>query len=1431
MDSSDIRGYIQRFEDQGYKTWIRTTMILECLKTQMGRFLENETEVFHNALNGKIKLKEKTCIGPTKCDYKKVPTVKSAPNKLCRLCDAWKGEILSEHNNPNPKMVHWINTTPYLWPSHKWEVAKVYMSRGNMKHKSVDDFDISAFLTLMTSCRHFQKFVTGHMLTEVTNVRNQIMHSANFAVTAEDFQDYMGRIRALGEALGEKVPEFQSFSKDMAEIQNINFQLHFGRDLVVRHEGHSTDKYDVESILNMELKIMKDKMEYLSQLYDADRENMLTSEELQKVKSFLDMNHDLQEKLQPQWQRLEAVQAQHGLQINTLTERVGELEKHTVVTDEEFSSETLMYKNRLLERAKKYKWDNPVFSEQDESAGFRGQVEVHGETFLGSLVCKSKAQAHQAAAKKALQELATVIANEEAALGQAAKSQTAGSSFFAAVMVSLAVDVSPDKGVSAPVDRVEYVYEKLVSLFGLGAADTGSSNKEKVLQYCTRLKVLPPVERSSASSFVLRLNGKITFYDLEGSGSKAEAVQQAARAALEALCGVLDKAAVNQNNHKGALQELLVRFKQPLPGYLVTDSPAGHGDRVTWLPEADPTGGLAEGSGLRYQEVEGTDEGAHAEIGTPMKRMITDRSDRPSKMSKVLPSTAGGERPDGGQVLGSVEVTIKVDLRPHQAADREGAVGAAYSDLMKALSLSPAPSGEEKQAVLEFFRQTQCCPPVEKIDPRPDGTYSCSLRIDGKLTFQSPERSTKKESDSLAAQKALAHLEGLQTVKDLKLPGEVKGRLQKVAADLGNICHPVYDTADAVEVTDGGQVLGSVEVTIKVDLRPHQAADQEGAVGAAYSDLMKALSLSPAPSGEEKQAVLEFFRQTQCCPPVEKIDHRPDGTYSCSLRIDGKLTFQSPERSNKKESDSLAAQKALAHLEGLQTVKDLKLPGEVKGRLQKVAADLGNICHPVYDTADAVEVTDGGQVLGSVEVTIKVDLRPHQAADQEGAVGAAYSDLMKALSLSPAPSGEEKQAVLEFFRQTQCCPPVEKIDHRPDGTYSCSLRIDGKLTFQSPERSNKKESDSLAAQKALAHLEGLQTVKDLKLPGEVKGRLQKVAADLGNICHPVYDTADAVEVTDGGQVLGSVEVTIKVDLRPHQAADQEGAVGAAYSDLMKALSLSPAPSGEEKQAVLEFFRQTQCCPPVEKIDHRPDGTYSCSLRIDGKLTFQSPERSNKKESDSLAAQKALAHLEGLQTVKDLKLPGEVKGRLQKVAADLGNICHPVYDTADAVEVTDGGQVLGSVEVTIKVDLRPHQAADQEGAVGAAYSDLMKALSLSPAPSGGERLAVLHFMQLTKSRPPVEDIKMSSDGTYKCALKIDGPFIFQSPERSSTKKEAEKAAAGQALGHLEGLLRAHRRPLPVGDNHKSRLQELLMSGLGNAVLPAYAAVDANEPRHT
>jgi len=50
------------------------------------------------------------------------------------------------------------------------------------------------------------------------------------------------------------------------QVQNIDFNFQL----------KSYTKYNHESILNMELKIMKDKMECLAELYYADRENMLT---------------------------------------------------------------------------------------------------------------------------------------------------------------------------------------------------------------------------------------------------------------------------------------------------------------------------------------------------------------------------------------------------------------------------------------------------------------------------------------------------------------------------------------------------------------------------------------------------------------------------------------------------------------------------------------------------------------------------------------------------------------------------------------------------------------------------------------------------------------------------------------------------------------------------------------------------------------------------------------------------------------------------------------------------------------------------------------------------------------------------------------------------------------------------------------------------
>ncbi|KAM4604690.1 uncharacterized protein ACJ7VT_017025 [Polymixia lowei] len=580
----EVATSFQRFQDEGYKNWIKTTMGLQCLKTRLGSFLENETDSYHRALSNGIKWNGLEC--KKKCDIKNLtPRSNQTPSIDCEVCVPWRNAIWDNHTNKSGQ-VYWNNSTPYLWPTEKWEVAKVYMPRGNKSHKSVGDFDISAFLNLMTFCRHFKRFVQNSLLTQVTNVRNQVMHSANFQVKLEDLQQHLNRIRSLGKALEKHVPEFQCLSKELDELQNLDFSLIFP-DGQIRLQGPAPVKepptISAEVFFTTELQIMKEKMEYMAQLYDGDGENVLTPEELQSVRVFLEENGDLQKSLVPQWKRLMEVQQEHGQQIESLTGRVDELERKTHTPEPQFSTDTLMFKNHLFEVAIKRKWSPPVFSEIQELSGFRGLVKIVGQTFTGSQVCKSKAQSHQEVAKMALDKLDKPDdpVDEET-------HQSKDLSFFCSVSVVLDTKVSHDDSCSGSVEAVESAYRKLIPVFGLDLSASASSYKEKVLQFCQQLDVPPPEELKESGCFTLRLNGRITFHDLEGSTTKKQAQRQAAKAALKGLCGVLGNRDVFRENYVGTLKELLDASTLGEASYDFSETPGGEG--VRWEPNLEKGG-------------------------------------------------------------------------------------------------------------------------------------------------------------------------------------------------------------------------------------------------------------------------------------------------------------------------------------------------------------------------------------------------------------------------------------------------------------------------------------------------------------------------------------------------------------------------------------------------------------------------------------------------------------------------------------------------------------------------------------------------------------------------------------------------------------------------------------------------------------------------
>ncbi|KAJ3595389.1 hypothetical protein NHX12_004693 [Muraenolepis orangiensis] len=959
--------YIERFQDVGYTMWIKTTMILECLKTQLDGFLEKETDAFHKTLKGKINLNQTECSQRPKCKVysDELQQVKSFLN-INR--DLQEGLQVQWHNLEAVQAQQGLQLNALadrvgkLEGKHKELPADAEFSYAESRVQSDELQKVKSFLDMNRDLQ--QGLEPQWQRLEAVQAQHGLQLNAltDNAEFSHETAMYKNRLLERARKYKWPVPLFSERDdgagfRGQVEANGKTFlgSQHGSDTLYVRHAVCTVDSIQAK----------------YSQLDQAQHLDVTAfrfrqiSDELQKVKSFLDMNRDLQQGLEPQWQRLEAVQAQHGQQLNALTDRVGELEeKHKEVpADAEFSHETAMYKNRLLERARKYNWPVPLFSERDDGAGFRGQVEVNGKTFLGSQkvlqYCgelkvpppversssdcfvlrlsgqitfydlegsKQKAQAEKQAAKAALEALSGVLGTaevfnenhkgalqelllrfkqagkpsycvtgslgdrgekvswlpgEDPTAGQAVgcpeeghrmeEGGDVGPTFFANVTVTLAVDVSPDKGVSAPADRVECAYEKLVSLFGLKPSDTGSSNKQKVLQYCGELKVPPPVERSLSDCFVLRLSGQITFYDLEGSKQKAQAEKQAAKAALEALSGVLGTAEVFNENHKGALQELLLRFKQAgKPSYCVTGSLGDRGEKVSWLPGEDPTAGQAVGC---------PEEGHRMEEGGDV----------------------------GPTFFANVAVTLAVDVSPDKGvsapADR---VECAYEKLVSLFGLKPSDTGSSnKQKVLQYCGELKVPPPVER------SSSDCFvLRLCGQITFYDLEGSKQKaQAEKQVAKAALEALSGVLGTADVQ--ENYKGALQELLAKFKQAGKPSYCVTGSPG--DRGE---------KVSWLPGEDPTAGQAGDVERTSTIKAAELLAA------QEALAHLEGLQSVADIQL--HKPSST--------------------KKEAEKLAARRALQHLEGLVSVKR---GDDYKKKLQELLmARLGSKVVPVYSTID-----------------------------------------------------------------------------------------------------------------------------------------------------------------------------------------------------------------------------------------------------------------------------------------------------------------------------------------------------------------------------------------------------------------------------------------------------------------------------------------------
>ncbi|XP_060716340.1 uncharacterized protein si:ch211-91p5.3 isoform X2 [Tachysurus vachellii] len=792
----------KRFNDDNYKHWLQAAESLYILRSHIQEFVENETETYHKSLLGK--LKDQVC--ESKCSLLKC-SLKLKKFPICDKCQLWKNAILDNHNHKGID-IPWNNCQPHLWPTDKWEVAKVYMIRGVKSHRSFDQFDISSILNLMYHCKYFTSFTSGQNLTKVISVRNKVMHSPDFSLSKKEMTESINSVLELAKSLEKHAPGLKTISEKIQKFKSILKRCS-------RQVSECTEDSKNESLklLDREQHALKEKIEFLAQCYEDDQGTEL-KEELQGMKNFLEQNKDLLENLGPQMNRFNEIHEkvkEHEKEINKLNTQVDFLLNFS--PDPTFTGDAYKYKNHVFEEARRRNMAEPEFMEESEASGYRGIVTVNGRTFRGLQVCQNKKNSHQEVAKIALEYMKSHPDWKEETVEtlSSISSSTASSTsntYYGIVTVDLKKQEVVSDGCDHEQEATESAYRKLACQFGLRSLD-GNTFRTAVLEHFQRCNFPTPFElpvhQEDKFFCKLQISGRFTFYDKDGSSKKKQAEQQAAKVALQNLSMILNRRSLDNagENWKGFLKESLDALGLPQPEYNFANKKKDIGEEVEG---ATPNEDNSEKSATKIITKNDSLQAMNSDsvvLDLPKADTVSAVDNEETEPLDSSPPEMSGEATEVNSsaivFFGAVTVALNnQEVVSDVCVQDEEATESAYKKLACQLGLN---SLEGKRAVLEHFQRHNFPPPLECSDCK-DNKFFCKLLLTGHFTFFDKDGSSKKkQAEQQAAKIALQHLSGLfdcrfetGTVKNYK--GILKEQL-----DALHLKSPVYTCRQKVKLT------------------------------------------------------------------------------------------------------------------------------------------------------------------------------------------------------------------------------------------------------------------------------------------------------------------------------------------------------------------------------------------------------------------------------------------------------------------------------------------------------------------------------------------------------------------------------------------------------------------------------------------------------
>ncbi|XP_065148111.1 uncharacterized protein [Paramisgurnus dabryanus] len=797
---SSVQSY-KRFSDEQYKNWLKTTESLSILRTHMRDFIEQETETYHSSLRNKQALKGLTC--DKKCTFKKNKN-KQVP--LCPLCNNWKKEIHNNHaKNAN---IYWENCQPPLWPTNKWEAAKAYMPRGHDKHGTFEEFDVAAILNLMRSCKHFSG-IPDSCLQGVLKVRNSAMHSPDFKMSSADMEKNLVKVLEMARKLEARFPELKNLEKDLEkDIKQFNNILdkNFSQDSQCEVDGKQDDienLKEIQKVLDREQQAMKEKLEGFLLHFEGNNEESV-KEQSQDFLDFLDQNKDLLENLAPQVNKLKEMQEkvdQHEHQLTDLNDRVDYLEQ--VTTDPVLSGNPLRFKNHLYEFCRKNHWPEPKFTEERKAEGYKGMLEVNGQTFEGKMVCNSIKNAHQNVAHIALEYLESEVETTEpqtALTSTEISSSSSSRTHFGKVTVVLDQEFTSGGCFLKEEEAVESAYEDLwKQLQGVMGPVKEQTYKLAILDYFNKLDFpIPTIQFTqnddNTTICKLRLSGSFTFHDTVGSSKKKQAEQQAAEVAVKHLSKILNCGPISdtEKNFKGLLKERLENLRLKAAEYDTEEGPSGTRPEPSSLCAS-----VKRPSDLESESISTASPlsscPSHESVSGPVPVSLDPQescsSSSQRKKAKIDTS--------GLTFFGKVTVFLEREIVSDGGCSEEEASESAYKVLWQQLCINASIEGKTyKSTILDYFKENDFQMPAEEFNQNDDNTTICKLRLTGPFTFHDRVGSSKKkQAEQQAAKVAVNHLSKILNCDPIPATENFKSLLKERLENL-RLKAAEYDTEE-----------------------------------------------------------------------------------------------------------------------------------------------------------------------------------------------------------------------------------------------------------------------------------------------------------------------------------------------------------------------------------------------------------------------------------------------------------------------------------------------------------------------------------------------------------------------------------------------------------------------------------------------------------